>query len=247
MALSANLLQVTELEPADLQAMHRLLDSHFANATWESFQADLREKTWAILLREEGRLAGFSTALLMETAFEGETFQVVFSGDTIVDPAHWGSPALQTAFTGLLENIRRNRPGMRLFWFLISKGFRTYRLLPLYFRDFHPRYDSPMPPWHRRFLDHLAAARYPGAYRPERGILAFAGQSQCLRPHLAEIPAHKLARDPHVRFFAETNAGWPRGEELACLAEYTPGNLTPHVLRRLRQGEPGADRLSHIG
>ncbi|MBW8887697.1 MAG: hypothetical protein JF616_08065 [Fibrobacteres bacterium] len=243
MALRGETVPVEQLQTEEIRRMFLLLDRHYANASWEGFREDLAEKTWVILLKDGDELAGFSTQLLMETRFEGELLSVVFSGDTIIDPAHWGSPELQTSFAALLDRLHRGRPDRRLFWFLISKGFRTYRILPIYFLDFHPRHDVPVPPWHRRLLDHLAQTKFPAAYRPERGILDFNGHSQYLRPPLSVIPEARIMANPHIRFFAEANPGWARGDELACLAEYAPHNLTPYLRRRLpsmRRNQPAA-------
>ena len=233
MALASELVPVGDLGDDRIRCMYGLLERHYGNTTWAGFLEDLREKTWVILLHDAGELAGFSTQMLLETAFEDERFHVVFSGDTIIDPAHWGSPELQSAFARLLHGIHLDQPGRRLFWFLISKGFRTYRILPIYFREFYPCHSSETPAWNRRFLDHLARSRYPEAYLPEKGILDFNGHSQYLKPPLSGIPSGKLETNPHIRFFARANPGYGRGDELACLAEFSRDNLTPFILRRL--------------
>lgn len=238
--LSSHVVPAAGLDATTREAMYRLLDRHYANVTPEGFAADLAEKDWVILLRAGASLAGFSTQMRLETRFEGEPIDAVFSGDTIIDPAHWGSTELQAAFTGLLHSLRRERPERRLFWFLISKGFRTYRILPLYFREFWPRHAQVTPDWHRRFLDHLARAKFPQAWDPDAGVLRFNGRSQYLRPALAGIPEEKAALNPHIGFFARANPGHDRGDELACLAEFTEANLTPLVRKRLRGRAPGA-------
>jgi hypothetical protein len=233
MALRSEIIPVKDLDPLHIRSMYALLELHFANATWDGFQEDLAEKTWVIILLDAETLVGFSTQQLFETHFEGDSLQIVFSGDTLIDPAHWGSLELQWAFASLLERIRLESPNRRLFWFLISKGFRTYRILSIYFRDFFPHFNAATPDWHRRLLNHLACSRFPEAYREDRGILDFNGQSQYLKSHLAFIPEGKSEANPHVRFFVEANPGWKRGDELACLAEYTPENWTPYLKRRL--------------
>jgi hypothetical protein len=233
MALSSEIIPVEGLEADCILAMYRLLDRYYGNVAWEGFREDLREKTWVILLRDGEDLVGFSTQRLSESIFEGETFGIVFSGDTIIDPAHWGSPELQAAFAALLNRIHSGRPDRRLFWFLISKGFRTYRILPIYFKEFFPCHFRETPAWHARFLDHLARSKYPESYVPDKGILDFNGRSQYLKPPLSGIPEGKLAANPHIRFFAKANPGHARGDELACLAEFSRDNLTPFVMKRL--------------
>ena len=219
-----------------LRSMFALLDRHFGNVTWEGFVGDLLEKDWIILLYDEsGELAGFSTQMLREAAFEGKSYRAVFSGDTIVAPEHWGSLELQLTFARLLERLRLQRPESPLYWFLISKGFRTYRLLPLYFKEFYPCHFRETPAWERRLLTHLAEWKFPGAYDAEKGILCFGGKSQFLKPPWSAIPEGRLESNPHVRFFANRNPGFTRGDELACLAEFRPENLSGFILKRLEE------------
>ena len=47
------------------------------------------------------------------------------------------------------------RPRAEFYWFLISKGYKTYRFLPLFFREFYPRHDAPTPAWAKEILDAL--------------------------------------------------------------------------------------------
>jgi hypothetical protein len=233
MAFSSQIIPVKELNPLQIRTMYGLLELHFANTTWDRFCEDLLEKTWVILLQDAGKLVGFSTQHFYEINFEGEILQIVFSGDTLIDPTHWGSPELQWTFARLLEKTRIESPNRRLFWFLISKGFRTYRIMSIYFREFFPRYDAATPDWHHRLLNHLAHSRFPTAFREDRGILDFHGQSQFLKSHLAFVPEGKSEANPHVRFFLNANPGWKRGDELVCLAEYSPRNWTAYLTRRI--------------
>ena len=45
-------------------------------------------------VREDGRLVGFSTLQVGTSLFEGESVNVMYSGDTIVAPEAWSSPVL---------------------------------------------------------------------------------------------------------------------------------------------------------
>ncbi len=57
-----------------------------------------------------------------------------------------------------------------------------------------------------------------------------------LRPGVAELESRHL-RDPHVAYFTAANPGHARGDELACLTEVHPSNLTP-AGRRMLEGSP---------
>ncbi len=229
------------LDAASREAMYRLLSGHFEGVTRERFDADLAEKNWVVLLEDDEGLRGFSTLLLYETVLPGVTGvpgegieTVVYSGDTIVDPAAWGSAALPRCWIGAVLRLREAFPYGRLWWLLLTSGFRTYRLLPVFWKDFWPRWDAPTPPEEQERLDLLAGERLGPLYRKTTGI-ARLPEPQRLRGDLAEV-APGRRQDPHVAFFLERNPGWPEGDELVCLTEITDRNLTAAGRRMWRAG-----------
>lgn len=235
--MRGRLVRRDELTEADREAMYGLLCSHFAGVTRERFAADLAEKSWALLLEDEEGLRGFSTLLLYESAPGEETCTVVYSGDTIVDPSAWGSAALPRCWIAAVRRLRELHPQGRLWWLLLTSGFRTYRFLPVFWRDFWPRHDAPMPPEVRARLDWLAREKLGPLYQETEGVVRFA-EPQRLAGDLAEVPVGRLA-DPHVAFFLEKNPGWEGGDELVCLTEIAEENLTAAGRRMWR----GVDRL----
>lgn len=214
-----------QLGPAQRAAMFALLDGHFEGVSAAQFAADLTEKSHVILLERNGRLVGFSTLLIYETMHRSEPATVVYSGDTIVAPEAWHSPVLSRAWITTVNALRRDHPQGRYYWLLLTSGFRTYRFLPVFWREFFPRHDQPMPPESRELRDHLARERFGAAYDATRGIVRF-DRPQRLRPALAGLPAGK-ADDPHVAFFLRENPGHLAGDELVCLTELVESNLTP--------------------
>jgi hypothetical protein len=216
--------------------MYGLLAGSFAGVTRERFAADLAEKTWALLLEDETGLQGFSTLLLYESSLGGEgVCTVVYSGDTIVDPAAWRSAVLPRCWIGAVRRLREEHSRGRLWWLLLTSGFRTYRFLPVFWRDFWPRWDAPTPPEAQARLDILAREKLGGLYLRDQGIVRFP-QPQRLRDKLDRVPEGRLA-DPHVAFFLAKNPGWREGDELACLTEIAEDNLTA-AGRRMWRGSP---------
>jgi hypothetical protein len=205
--------------------MFELLSKHFEGVIRDQFQKDLVEKNWVILLERNGRLVGFSTLLVYETSFNHEPVSVVYSGDTIVSPEAWNSPALSRAWIACVRKLRRSYPRGKYYWLLLTSGFRTYKFLPLFWREFYPRFDAPTPPEQKRLLDFMANERFGAQYNPENGIVRF-DQPQKLRDGMNLIPMGK-ATDPNVNFFLKRNSGHVFGDELACLTELADGNLTP--------------------
>src|SRR5437867_5381861 len=214
--------QVTERERA---AMFAIFTRHYDCVRFEKFISDLREKDCVLMLHNEtGTICGFSTQKLLRVTVEGRPIRAVFSGDTIVDRAYWGEQELGRCWCRYVSAAYAEEADVPLYWFLISKGYRTYLYLPLFFERFYPNCHSPTPSLEQLVLDALAGAKFPADYDPERGVVAFAQSHGQLKPHLAEIPARRL-RDPHVQFFLARNPGYHKGDELACLAEISPCNM----------------------
>jgi hypothetical protein len=225
--------------------MYALLDAHFEGITPRQFRRDLDEKNWVILLEQggpAGRLCGFSTLLVYETRFEGEPISVVYSGDTIVRRDAWGSSALPRTWIASVNSLRRHYPRGRYYWLLITSGYRTYRFLPLFWRNFIPCCDAPTPMREGLLLHHLAAERFGPVYNPATGVVRFE-RPQALRDEagLRGIPPERLHSDPHVAYFAARNPGHERGDELVCLCELGDDNLTP-AGRRMVYGPPPRPR-----
>lgn len=223
--MRSRLVRREDLTAAERDAMLSLLDTHFLGVTPERFASDLAEKNWVLLLEEDGRLQGFSTLLIYETVPPGgEPVTVVYSGDTIVERGAWSTAALPRSWIAAVRTLRERHPRGSLWWLLLTSGFRTYRFLPVFWREFWPRHDATTPPEVQALGDFLAKERFGSLYLPDRGIVRFP-EPQVLREGFDEVPEGRLA-DPHVAFFLETNPGWVRGDELVCLTEIAAGNLT---------------------
>jgi hypothetical protein len=232
MKLQGRLVRVAGLSTDERGQMFALMDNYYEGVGLAAFGADLAEKDWVIQLFEPQteRLCGFSTQMLLRAEVAGRPVCALFSGDTIVARDHWGDTTLAHVWGRLaLGLIGRLGPG-ELYWFLISKGYKTYRYLPLFFREFYPHYQAPTPTKTQAVLDALAHAKYPAAYDPSRGIIPACAGKERLRPGVADIGPERL-RDPHVRFFDARNPGHAHGDELCCLAPLTRANFTPAAWR----------------
>ena len=226
-----SLLPRAALSSAQRDEMHALLTQHFEGVTRAQFERDLAEKNWVVEIRREGRLLGFSTLLVCEAQLDGRALTAIYSGDTIVAPEAWGSPALARAWIAAVNHLRAAAPARPCHWLLLTSGFRTYRFLPVFWREFFPRHDAPVPPHARRLLDHLARARYGDGYDAAAGIVRFP-HPQRLRGPLGALPAGR-AKDARVAFFLARNPGHAAGDELACLTEISAENLTAAGRRML--------------
>lgn len=203
--------------------MFALLSRHFDGVTRQQFESDLEEKNWVLEVRRDGCLYGFSTLLITEVEFEGDVVTAIYSGDTIVSPEAWGSPALARTWIAAVSYLRAAFPDP-CYWLLLTSGFRTYRFLPVFWREFYPRHDAQTPRDMQRRLDYLAQSRYSTAFDRRTGIVRFS-QPQRLREDLVAT-AEGRRKNQHVAFFLQRNPGHENGDELVCITEINEANLT---------------------
>lgn len=232
MKLKGLLIPTPAVTDAQRDAMFALMDRHYENVTRAAFAADLDEKQWVILLLDPQteEMCGFSTQVVLDATVAGRPVKALFSGDTIVARDRWGDPALAHVWGRLALSLIDSLPDVELYWFLISKGYKTYRFLPLFFREFYPRYDVPTPDWATAVIDAFGYFRYPGRYDPSSGIVTAGAAGDRLRPGVADLTPER-GNNPHVRFFAVRNPGHLRGDELCCLAPLTRENFLPAAYR----------------
>lgn len=222
------------LEAHQFTAMYVLMRSHFLGVDRATFDADLRRKNWVILL-EDGRgvLRGFSTLLVYPEVIHERPLTVVYSGDTIVAPEWWGSSSLPLTWLRAVRQLAPQYGSREVYWLLLTSGFRTYRFLPVFFREFHPSASiGSFAERERTLAEALARAQFGDLYDPSTGIVRFP-RPQVLAPELIEVPAAR-ARDPHVAHFLAHNPGYVRGDELVCVARIADDNLTRAGLRFMR-------------
>lgn len=232
-ALTARVVETSALAEPDVEAMYELLQRHFLGVDPETFRRDLSEKNWVVIIEDHaGRPRGFSTFLIYATAVCGRPMTVVYSGDTIVEPAAWGSPVLPRAWIRAIYDIAGGYPAGDLYWLLLTSGFRTYRFVSVFCRSFYPRFDAHTPPEFQRILDALSVERFGSRYDPRAGLVRFS-RPQVLRARLRGVPEGRSA-DPHVQFFLERNPGHVAGDELVSLTSLSRDNLTPAGCRMLR-------------
>ena len=142
--LTSEVLSIGFLTQAEAEEMFALMQAHYEGVGREAFEADLERKDEVILLRDGvGKIRGFTT-IAWNPCGEMAKGDVIFSGDTVIDRECWGTQELVKGFCRRAGELQR-RSGRRLYWFLISKGHRTYRYLPLFAKRFHPHPERDEP------------------------------------------------------------------------------------------------------
>lgn len=251
--LTAVCVKVTDLNAQEIEEMFKLMSDYYANVTHEQFKIDLFKKDSVFLMRDPvlPDVKGFSTIVSIKAqlaAKDGKSSRTVrgcFSGDTVIHRDYWGQGALGVAFLKFLFVQKLKQPFSPLYWFLISKGYKTYLLMANNFPEHYPRYERPTPTRMQDLIDSFATQLYPEAYQPELGTIVCPPEQSKdrLKTEIAPICENLLAENPRVSFFVERNPGWKQGDELACIAEMTfmmPVQYQLKVLRkRLGKWLPG--------
>lgn len=234
--LSARTVFVRRLDDATREAMWQLYSAYYRDATREVFFRDLSAKERVILLRDRARgtLRGFSTLTFFRLTVAGRRVAVIYSGDTVIQRAFWGHSALQRAFLRQIVGFKLKNPHLPVYWYLITKGYRTYLLLSRNFPEHWPRHERPTPPWQRALIDAVARRRFAGRWQPERGILRYQPGAGLLREEVAPVSDVALEHHPDMRFFCQANPGHAHGEELCCIGRVDPP-MWAYYLRRLAQ------------
>lgn len=243
--LSAVVQPVPALTVADRDQMFAVFEAYYDDVTRARFEADLQNKDDVIVLRDpEGTVRGFSTLRRLSVEVAGRRHRAVFSGDTVVDQAFWGTRVLGRVFLRYMFQERLRHPWAPLWWFLISKGYKTYLLMANNFPEHWPRYERPMPAARRALLDGLATELFPDAYDASQGLIRFGPHHGRLRHGMAATTAQLLADNPRIRFFEERNPDWAQGVELACVASMSWTMPLRYAVKAVLRGVPPVLRRS---
>ena len=78
-------------------------------------------------------------------------------------------PALSAASPAAALSLIDKYRDEPLYWYLISKGYRTYRFLPVFFREFYPRHDVATPPVEAAVLYALGRRKFGDSYDGANG------------------------------------------------------------------------------
>jgi hypothetical protein len=235
-ALTSHIIPVSAVSPSNREEMWNLYRRFYSGTCRELFEADLAAKDSLLLLCDSAqRIQGFSTLALGITHTETGPVRFVFSGDTIIERAYWGTQALAFTWLRYVGELKRERPDLPLFWFLIVKGHRTFRYLPVFAREFYPHWARGTPAHISALMSKLARERFGSAFDDVNGIVRYPESHGHVAEPFAEANEREAERED-VSFFLRRNSGYRQGDELVCLCELSAENLRP-LARRLFAGE----------
>jgi hypothetical protein len=238
--IAADFYPVDKITNEDVKVMHSVFVKYYYNADYKTFVKDLKKKTGAILIKkiDDGTIVGFSTIGLIEKEIDQKKCMGIFSGDTVIEKEYWGLPNLQTAFLRFMIKTRIKHPTVNFYWFLISKGYKTYLLMANNWADYYPRYNHREDDKRKAIIKTFSNHLFEGFYDEQTGLLKFGEGYQKLKEDVAEIDEDLKQKYPKISFFEEVNPTWREGTELPCLGDISWSFLLwrpiPFALRKIR-------------
>ena len=231
-ALKASYFPLSRIDVNDIRQMYAVYSRYYERTDWDIFLRDLSKKSGAFLIRRksDNLIVGFSTMVVNDMEVQGKKARGIFSGDTIIERAYWGSRVLQVAFYKFLVAEKIRHPRQTVYWLLISKGFKTYLLLSNNFPKFYP---NPAGDEHglSDVVDHYCCEMFADYYDAGRQILDFGSDYQCLKGDVADITESMRRSNLNIRFFEKCNPEWHRGTELPCVGVVDWELLASYALR----------------
>ncbi|MBI5334239.1 MAG: hypothetical protein HZB72_06560 [Burkholderiales bacterium] len=216
---SATYRPIHAVSVASIRQMYAIYEKYYERTSLEIFLRDLSKKSGVILIqrKSDDEIVGFSTLQFFDFEVDGKRVRGVFSGDTVVEKEYWGSNALANTFYRRLVIERFKHPLVPFYWFLISKGYKTYLLMTNNFYNYYPNING-RDERYRRIAEAFCSRTFPDAFDGERMLLDFGSDYVALKEAVADITPEERARDPKIGFFEQRNPSWMRGTELPCLA-----------------------------
>lgn len=223
--LKSSIMKINDLAEYDIEVMFDLMSEYYANLKKNNFFSDLEDKEDIIILKDnEGVIKGFSSIIVQGMDIKGEKVKLLFSGDTIIHSTYWGDTDIRRTW---LEYAYKQMDSFdeKFYWLLFSKGYKTYKYLPVFFTDFYPRFDKQTPEFEQKIIDAYGYKYYKDTYNSEKGVIEMNQKKDYLKDWVAEIPESKL-KNKNIEFFVQKNPDYRLGNELICLTQISADNFT---------------------
>jgi hypothetical protein len=210
-------LPVTELTGEQCEAMFAIMEKYYYNILLENFIKDIQSKGEVVLLCDDtGSIRGFTTIAVF---LHNKHTQLVFSGDTVIEKEYWGDKSLSQTWIKRTLCFAERFHG-KTYWLLLTKGYKTYKFLHTFFKEFYPCVDTKTPQELQDIIDTFATRQYGDKY--VKGV--YIEGKDYLKDEFAHIGSAQLS-DKNTAFFVEMNPGYVNGDELVCLCEISVENL----------------------
>lgn len=212
-----------------INKMYTLMTDHYENINIDKFIKDLYIKDNIFLVYSSEELIGFSTLKKIKISLEEENETIIglFSGDTVIKKGFSWSISFQKEWIKfcLEESEKNNLLNIKTYWFLISKGIKTYMYLPTYFKNYSPKLGVIESKKEKKIKELYGQKLYANRYDMKSGVIRNDSSNDYLKENVVSINSkQQLNRD--IQFFISKNPNYKEGDELVCLAELSYENLT---------------------
>jgi len=237
MSMKIDIVKRNKVTPSERIEMYSVFSRYYDNVKRSRFESDLEDKNWVIQLRNQDLcIVGFSTLRTYEHSGSSGPALILYSGDTIIDRAYRRNGDLAGAFGHFLLKAVKEHSNMPVYWLLTSKGVRTYRFLPVFFKIFFPVFDQQTPEKLKLLTDEVATEKFGSNYSSDTQVVSHHGQRDRLCTS-EQDPLLLKRSDSHIHFFLQKNPGYTRGDELVCITEMSEENLNSRGWRVIKHTE----------
>lgn len=214
--LTGKIKPISEYSETEIAVMYNLMAQFYDDTDEQVFLRDFYDKDYCLALyHDTGGLVGFTTQKIMELEADGRKIHGVFSGDTIIHKSYWGELELFKVWADFW--FRYAEKYDEFYWFLICKGYKTYRILPLFWSEYYPCYNKETPEHIQEIIDAYAEKLYPEEYDKADGVIKYSHVKDKLRAGVADVGEHEM-KNKDIAFFCRQNPGYVNGNDLACIA-----------------------------
>lgn len=215
-----------DLTQSLIERMYFIMEQNYSSISSYAFEKDLKNKEFIGLLKDnDNQTQGFTTYAINPFGLGTSEYNILFSGDTIISPKYWGSQELVKGWCKTVGGLIAGKPEKKWYWFLLSKGHRTYMYLPLFFEQYYPALDKSREVDLFPIINKCANAMYGSNWKPERKVISFDKSHGELKKIHTETTLEKVKSYVHIDFFLQRNPGFENGDELTCMAELNVDNM----------------------
>lgn len=226
--LSGKVKLISEYSQQEIEKMFSLMTEFYDNIDKRVFLKDFFNKDYCLTLyHETDGLVGFTTQKLLSLDVNGKTVHGMFSGDTIIHKDYWGSTELFRVWAQFWFEFAEQYN--EFYWFLICKGYKTYRIMPLFWNEFYPSCERETPPYEQSIIDAYAELLYPDEYNHVTGVIEYKSAKDKLKDGVADIGERQM-KNKDIAYFCMKNPNHTNGSDLACLAKIDKSLLKKRLL-----------------
>lgn len=235
--LSYHLVEQPSLNAEQRAAMYALMTSNYDHVEETHFLVDLNNKSLVgLLCNTDNVIIGFTTFAINPKQCGQEDYSILFSGDTIIEPQYWGTQILAKGWCFTVGQIIASDISKNWYWYLMSKGHRTYMFLPLFIHSYYPSLiPSQEDDIYKKIANEVSIKLYGHCWKEKQGIIKFDSAHGQLNRKLSS-DSYKKTKNEHVNFFLRNNPNFSQGDELVCVAKLELENFKRSAYTFIKMG-----------